>query len=60
MLEKQVAILNEKEQNITIESQKISKELIKWVLKTNDTLVKQIEAYEKYTSLIELKIIIKF
>jgi len=29
MLEKQVAILNEKEQNITIESQKISKELIK-------------------------------
>ena len=60
MLEKQVAILNEKEQNISIESQKISKELIKWALKTNDTLVKQIEAYEKYTSLIELKIIIKF
>ena len=60
MLEKQVAILNEKEQNITIESQKISKELIKWALKTNDTLVKQIEEYEKYTSLIELKIIIKF
>lgn len=67
MLEKQIAILNEKEQNITIENQKISKELLKKsnelnatniriaelngkeneLKNTNNTLVKQIEAYEK-------------
>ena len=51
MLEKQVATLNEKEQNITIENQKISKELLKKSNELNMTNVRIAELNDKENDL---------
>lgn len=51
MLEKQVAILNEKEQNITIENQKISKELLKKSNELNVTNIRIAELNKKENEL---------
>lgn len=51
MLEKQVAILNEKEQNITIENQKISKELLKKSNELNTTNIRIAELNKKENDL---------
>jgi len=51
MLEKQVATLNEKEQNITIENQKISKELLKKSNELNVTNIRIAELNKKENEL---------
>ena len=51
VLEKQIAILNEKEQNITIENKKISKELLKKSNELNATNIKISELNEKENEL---------
>ena len=51
MLEKQVAALNEKEQNITVENQKISKELLKKSNELNTTNIRIAELNKKENDL---------